>query len=1243
VGAPDATDPSGGSEIETFTGSPYTAAATSYPVYKLNVTKNGIYRMTQSYLLNPSTGVAQGLSGADPRQFKIMNRGVEIPTFVQGESDGTFDAADSIEFYGQKLDAAEALLNFTLVTGGNIYQYDDYGDRNVYWLSVDPNGVRSRVTQRSAAPDANFAIEPDFAETIHSEVDTLFLPTGGDDPFLMAPRLNSNNGSIAADANTCNYTNPGVPSQVNGSYLGPGFTDPNNVHYCPVCSVPLAGVNAAASSQAVVSVRLRGTTTESGVVPDHLTVVELNDVTSQYGAACWSGTGFFSQTVNIPHSALTGTLDIRIEEPGLAATAVTEQVLVDYTEVSYRRLFQTVNDGLRFSLPDQSKRIAVSALSTNNAANVSLYEITNTIQPLHLMGGPPVVSPVRITGGVFSGSSGNFTLTFTAADDPNASVNRVYHVAGPGAGGLLVPDSVVQDVASTLLDPANEADAIYIGDPNVMDTSPSSAFTAYVNHRASADGFAVKAVNVADVYDEFGYGIAHPQALKNFLNYAYDNWKGPFLDLNRPAPAFVTLVGDTTADPKNNLNRSDWINVVPTYIMLQINPIIGFWSSDNFIAAFRGTDQMPDIHLGRLPLRTAVDGTNVFTKLHDYETVFPAGTWRGRGTFIADEGKVAGESAEFERVTDDVINNYWNPKPPHEAVRIYYDDPNYNNGNNPTKIRNDIIAAHNNGTALMTFTGHGAFSIWGVDGWWTTSNVASLAANGIYSFQINENCLSGGFHALGATDALSEAFVKAAGKGSIAFFAPAGLSFSFIGEVINGQVYGDIFGPRRERRFGTLITNVRVMLGNRGNTVDQQSYTLVGDPTSVFAVPAPKPPRDMMAVAGDAVVDLSWTASLDPNVQTRIFRATSPAGTYTLLTPAPLTGTSFHDPNVANGTAYYYEAASVDGLNYEGPRSNFNSDCVTSNLPASGPDCLWAKPLNPDPPQTPAGTFVFDDGSGTRLEVVWDPNPENDLVDYLVEYGTQQGGPYPVTISVSPVATGKTLTGLVTGTTYYIRVSARNTSGLTSPPSAEMAGRPSAFEGQNPPALIVDLRIDPTPGDANSLTLSWTRPSLDIYGDPTMAASFSIYRDTFPTFVPSPSNRIATITDPNATSHVDVGARTALPNYYYLVTSADVRGFVSGAGNELPGGVSDLTSEMPVPGFVHFSWSPVTTDLAGEPVTIAKYVLYASGTPVTRGMTDALTPVADNIQGTSVDVAENPAHKFYSLIVVDMRGNKSPF
>jgi photosystem II stability/assembly factor-like uncharacterized protein len=71
------------------------------PAAKLWVRSEGWYKVAQADL------VAAGISpNVNPRLLQLYVDGVEQPIKVNGEQDGRFDAADSVEFYGLGLDAA---------------------------------------------------------------------------------------------------------------------------------------------------------------------------------------------------------------------------------------------------------------------------------------------------------------------------------------------------------------------------------------------------------------------------------------------------------------------------------------------------------------------------------------------------------------------------------------------------------------------------------------------------------------------------------------------------------------------------------------------------------------------------------------------------------------------------------------------------------------------------------------------------------------------------------------------------------------------------------------------------------------------------------------------------------------------------------------------------------------------------------------------------------------------------------
>ncbi len=91
------------------------------PAYKMSVTHDGLYRLTD----------LRTLQGSDPRNLQVFNRGEEIPVSVHGEADGVFDPGDYIEFYGEEYRSdTDESGRYTLT--------------NIYWLTVgDDPGLRT--------------------------------------------------------------------------------------------------------------------------------------------------------------------------------------------------------------------------------------------------------------------------------------------------------------------------------------------------------------------------------------------------------------------------------------------------------------------------------------------------------------------------------------------------------------------------------------------------------------------------------------------------------------------------------------------------------------------------------------------------------------------------------------------------------------------------------------------------------------------------------------------------------------------------------------------------------------------------------------------------------------------------------------------------------------------------------------------------------------------------------------------
>ena len=1158
-------------------------AAFAGPRYKISVSQRGLYRLDLAYLNTH----APGLLATDPRTWGLEVDGIEVPMAVldaaggSGEADGVFGAGDTLEFFGAPKTEPPTVLNMDLgAVVPAIFEANDFTDTQVYWLTSGSNvGGHRRIPSVGAAPNSGFAQATDFEETATWEENNIFVPLGGVEPYFSAPSLLA--GSIAAQR------------------------DP---------ALPLPGL-APAAVPVTVTARLRGGS-ELAASPDHRTRVWLNSDTVNAADFTWDNETIVEQSFTVPRASVGNPVTLHLLAVTQAGVTVDRQY-PDWVKVKYRRTFTAAGEVLLFSVPNQNGRYQVGGLG---AIAPRVLEVGRTVA------GNGEADTIALAGAVPSGAPTSI-WTFEAANDPAAPAVRTFAVVGPG--GVRVPDAMIEAVEPSLAVPGQQADFLVIGSAQTLDASPGGALDLLLAHRLATQGLHGRVVFIDRIYDEFSFGRRDANAVRAFLTYAFANWRGA--SGLEPPPSFVLLVGDATLDYKNTLNRVDWIDQVPTPIMLQVASIIGYYSSDNWLATASGSDQIPDLHLGRISTRTAAASAAVFDKIRQFETSTPAGVWKGRAILTAGDGKFVSESDDFEALNNDIAPYF--SQPPHSTPSppLYFDNPPWNAADAPG-FKSALISEIQAGAGVLTYVGHGNFENWGLDTFFTTSDAAALTNGLRLPFMVNVNCLSGGFHYLLPQGSLAEGMVNNPVGGAIAALAPSGLSNDAVGSFVVDETFFALFGPERERVLGPATLPFRSVLWQRGSIVDLQGYTFLGDPASHIATPAPPPPTGLSATAGNGQVTLAWTPPAIPAAGTRIYRAAgNPSAAYTAVACAPAGPSSCLDSSVLNATRYYYFAVSLDAEGFEGSDSNFNDDCDT------GPGCVTARPINPNPPSVPTGLQVRDAGSGGRLDVSWTANPEIDLKRYTVRYGTSPGG-LLTSVLTGPTATGFALIGLETGTRYYVSLSATNTSDLESAQTPPVSEVPHLFEGIAPPRAISDLTLAVS---GSNLVLTWSRPTTDIYGRPTTVTGYRVYRGTTANFTIG-GTPLATINSGATTTFTHMGGLTLPGDAYYVVTAVDAQGLVSGAGRDLPNGVGSLDVSLPS-SLVHLSWPPVSTDVQGLPTLVHHYQVHVTATPVSRGSLGPSTLFLDNVTTTSADLNLPAGTRYISVLTVDNRGNLSPY
>jgi len=271
--------------------------------------------------------------------------------------------------------------------------------------------------------------------------------------------------------------------------------------------------------------------------------------------------------------------------------------------------------------------------------------------------------------------------------------------------------------------------------------------------------------------------------------------------------------------------------------------------------------------------------------------------------------------------------------------------------------------------------------------------------------------------------------------------------------------------------------------------------------TQVSATPtapetAPPAPTGLQAVAGNAQMSLSWTASTGATSY-HVKRSTTNGGPYTQI--AAPTAANFTDGNLTNGTAYFYV---VSAVNSAGESANSAQASATPTAPVTAP----AAPTNL---QATAGN--------AQVSVTW--SASTGATSYHVKRSTTNGGPY--TQIANPTGTNFTDTGLTNGTTYYYAVSAVNSAGESSN-SPQASATPSA--PVTAPAAPMGLQA--TAGSAQ-VSLSWTASA--------SATSYHVKRST------TNGGPYAQVAAPTTTSDTDTGLTNGT-TYYYVVSAVNSAG-----------------------------------------------------------------------------------------------------
>ncbi len=472
-----------------------------------------------------------------------------------------------------------------------------FQDPNIYWLTYGGNPGK-RMTLRVVSPGAAPAPSP-YRRTIRLEEDKIYrsnlpMEVGADHWFWESYFACAGAYCLRDDTKTYTVT---LPNLASGTFTA-------------TLRIALQGVSDALPN------------------PDHHVVIYVNG--TKVGDAYWDGTNAFIGEYPFPQSLLTPGDNVITYTAPLDIPGVTQdRGFTNWLELTYYDTYQAEGNSLTFRLEASGTwRTEVSGFTRDD---LFLLDITDPRNPSWL------------TDYQVNGTGSGYTLVF---QDTVASGERSYiAVAGDR---LHSPASIELDTPSDLKNPNNGADWIAITHRDFLTYTLQLAA-----HRAAFSGLRTVVVDVQDIYDEFSGGLMDPEAIRQFLAYARDNW-------TPPAPQYVLLVGDGTYDYKNNLNAAEKM-FIPPYLDL-VDCFLGETAADNrFVAGPRTSSNpnalecqkhaMPYMAIGRLPVNNAQEAQSAITRIICYEDPnnalcaglpAPAPGWEQRAIFVADKNDSAG-------------------------------------------------------------------------------------------------------------------------------------------------------------------------------------------------------------------------------------------------------------------------------------------------------------------------------------------------------------------------------------------------------------------------------------------------------------------------------------------------------------------------------------------------------------------------------------------------------------------------
>ncbi|MFZ1398015.1 MAG: C25 family cysteine peptidase [Candidatus Promineifilaceae bacterium] len=513
--------------------------------------------------------------------------------------------------------------------------------------------------------------------------------------------------------------------------------------------------------------------------PDHRLNLSFNG--TSLGSVSWDGKTAVTRTLTLPASSLQASSALNLAIPAVPGVEIDGQWL-DAFAIRYSYDGSQTAAAEQLFVQGAAARRAYT-VQLGSSAGLRLYDVSNPAAPA-------VLSSLSWQDGRISWG------------DPDAA----------GHSYLVTNSSSLHTPAAVRL-PRNtltaSADYLIISPASFIPT-----LTPLVNLRRS-QGLTVQVMDLQAIYDGWGNGRLSPEAIRSYLSDRYHN--------SLSAPQFVLLVGDGTIDPKQYRADSQF-TWLPPYLA-NADPWVGEVAADNRYVAVDGSDFLPDMMIGRLPVNSLAEAQTVVSKIVGYETEPFFGDWNGRITFIADDTDAAGNfAAHAASLRQAYVADPW------RANSLSYSPALLSE----TEMQTAVRQSWQNGAGLLVYTGHSSIHQWGAERFFHLDDVANLSNGARLPVVLEMTCFTGSF-AQPFWNTLDEALLRQPNGGAVAVWGATGLGVGTGHDALAGGFLQTVIGAD-EVRVGTAVLAGKLnLLTHKPANLDLlDTFTLFGDPAMQY-------------------------------------------------------------------------------------------------------------------------------------------------------------------------------------------------------------------------------------------------------------------------------------------------------------------------------------------------------------------------------------------------------------------------